>query len=40
MLAWDKKYPPEPVEYKRNDRIEVLQGNRNQYIDLHKSTKQ
>jgi len=36
LLDWDKKYPPEPAEYKRNDRIEKLQGNRNRYIDLHK----
>lgn len=37
LRDWDKKYPPEPVEYKRNDRIETLQGNRNTYIDLHRN---
>ncbi|GBE46788.1 extracellular deoxyribonuclease precursor [bacterium BMS3Bbin11] len=40
LLDWDKKYPPEQAEYKRNDRIEQLQGNRNPYIDLHKVMKQ
>ena len=35
LIAWDKKYPPEYAERKRNDRIEVLQGNRNRFIDAH-----
>ncbi len=36
LIAWDKEYPPEQAEYKRNDRIEMLQGNRNRFIDQHK----
>jgi len=36
LQAWDKKYPPDQDEYKRNDRIEQLQGNRNPYIDNHR----
>ena len=36
MKDWDRKYPPEKDEYRRNDRIEKLQGNRNPYIDQHK----
>jgi deoxyribonuclease-1 len=36
MNAWNKKYPPTNAEHVRNDRIEVLQGNRNQFIDKHK----
>ncbi len=35
LQDWDKKYPPKPAEYKRNDRIETLQGNRNVYVDSH-----
>ena len=36
LLAWDRKYPPEQAEYRRNDRIEQLQGNSNPYIDRHR----
>jgi len=36
LQAWDKKYPPEQEEYRRNDRVEQLQGNRNPYIDSHR----
>ncbi len=36
LQDWDKKYPPTPAEYKRNDRIEMLQGNRNRFIDRHR----
>lgn len=36
LIDWDKRYPPQQAEYKRNDRIEVLQGNRNRFIDQHK----
>jgi deoxyribonuclease-1 len=35
MQAWDRKYPPSDQEYRRNDRIEALQGNRNPWIDTH-----
>ena len=36
LIDWDRKYPPEHAEHKRNDRIEVLQGNPNIYIDAHR----
>ena len=36
LQAWDKKYPPEQAEYRRNDRIEQIQGNSNPYIDSHR----
>ncbi len=36
LRDWDKKYPPQAAEYKRNERIEVLQGNRNIYVDSHR----
>ena len=35
LQAWDNKYAPDQDEYRRNDRIEQLQGNRNPYIDNH-----
>jgi len=37
LIAWDRKYPPEQVEYRRNDRIEQIQGNRNAFIDAHRN---
>ena len=36
LLAWDRKYPPEQAEFRRNDRIQQLQGNSNPYIDRHR----
>jgi deoxyribonuclease-1 len=36
LLDWDRKYPPEQAEYRRNDRIEQIQGNRNLFIDAHR----
>ena len=36
LLDWDRKYPPERAEYRRNDRIEQIQGNRNSFIDAHR----
>ncbi len=37
LIAWDKKYPPEQAEHRRNDRIEQIQGNRNPFIDIHRN---
>ena len=36
LLDWDRKYPPDDDEYRRNDRIEQIQGNRNPWIDRHR----
>jgi deoxyribonuclease-1 len=33
LLDWHRSDPPDGHERWRNDRIEVLQGNRNPYID-------
>lgn len=35
LRDWDKEHRPEAAEYRRNDRIEKIQGNRNRYIDSH-----
>ena len=35
LIDWNRKYPPEATEIRRNNRIEQLQGNRNPFIDAH-----
>jgi deoxyribonuclease-1 len=36
LLEWDSEFPPDDAEYRRNDRIERIQGNRNTWIDHHR----
>lgn len=33
ILDWNKRFPPDPRERRRNDAVEALQGNRNPFID-------
>jgi len=35
FLKWNREYPPDSVEMRRNDFAEKWQGNRNPYIDDH-----
>lgn len=36
LEEWDRAYPPLENEYRRNDQIAKIQGNRNPYIDAHR----
>ena len=36
LQDWDRQYPPNESERRRNDRIEQIQGNRNRFIDAHR----
>jgi deoxyribonuclease-1 len=36
LVKWDREYPPRESEYRRNDLIGRIQGNRNPYIDAQR----
>jgi len=33
LLRWNREYPPDAWEIQRNERVEIVQGNRNPFID-------
>ena len=33
MLDWNRKYPPDAFEARRNDLVETYQGNRNAFVE-------